>query len=245
TSGNPQDDLGKFRFIRNLHFRNTINEFSLVGIYEWFPNTGLYYKRRRISPYAFGGLAFFHHNPEAKTPVELGAAWIKLKPLRTEGQGGEGNPSSYANFQLAFPVGLGVRFRLNYRIDLSFEIGARYTLFDYLDDVSTNYVDPDELSSDLARIMANRSLENFSAFSGDSRVASLEVLKGQLPQINFTGRDGNTYETINGFGRRGDQRGGKNSNDLYLITAFHLSYLLRVGKTESIRQKPKFRIDFN
>lgn len=246
TAADPSDDLARYRYIRNQHFRNTISELSLVGMYDLLPNSGLYYKRRLISPYVFGGLALFHHDPEAKTPVELGATWIKLKPLATEGQGKPGYSKPYSNFQAAIPFGVGLRFKLNYRLDLSFEFGIRYLFFDFLDDVSGDYPDPDDLDSPIARFMSNRTLENFSAYNGESRQEDLERLLGELNGfLTFQGAQGNLYDTFNGYGRRGDQRGGSTVNDMYLLTGFHLSYLIQVGKTKTIRERPRYRIDFN
>ena len=246
TAADPSDNLARYRYIRNQHFRNTITELSLVGMYDLLPNNGLYYKRRLVSPYAFAGIAVFHHEPEAKTPVDLGATWINLKPLATEGQGKPGYPNPYSNFQVAIPFGLGVRFKLNYRLDLSLEFGLRYLFFDYLDDVSGNYPDPDDLDSPIARLMSNRTLESFSAFNGQSRQEDLERLLGEFNGLlTFQGAQGNFYDTFNGYGRRGDQRGGATVNDMYLLTGFHLSYLIQVGKTKTIRERPRYRIDFN
>ncbi len=246
SAADPNDEVARFRYIRNQHFRNRIIELSVVGIYDLFPNTGLYYKRRAVSPYIFGGIGLIYHDPEAKTPVELGASWIRLKPLGTEGQGQEGYPEPYSNIQPVIPLGGGLRFRLNYRLDFAIEVGVRYTFFDYLDDVSGNYPDPGDLSSDLARIMSNRTLENFSAFSGDSREATLERFLSQNNAfLEFVGSDGNIYQTFNGYGRRGDQRGGAGANDFYLFTGFHLNYLLKVGKPQKVRRRSRYQIDFD
>ncbi|NJO03790.1 MAG: hypothetical protein HC880_20885 [Bacteroidia bacterium] len=125
-SADPQDNSARYRYVRNLHFRNDIKELSAVVSYEWFPNTGLYYRRRLLNPYFIAGVALFHHNPRARLPDSLGTAWINLRDLRTEGQGLPGYPARYSNFQVAIPFGLGLKLRLNYRLDFSFELGLRY-----------------------------------------------------------------------------------------------------------------------
>ncbi len=246
TAADPNDELARYRYIRNLHFRNYIHELSLVGMYDILPNTGLYYKRRFIRPYVFGGIGVIYHSPQAKTPSEFGAAWVSLKNLNTEGQGLEGGPDPYSNIQVQIPFGLGFRFKLTYRMDFSVELGLRYLLFDYLDDVSGSYVDPDLLESDLARRMYNRALEATSAFSGESRQQDLDRLLADLNGLlSFQGVNGNIYQTFNGYGREGEQRGNPNSNDFYLVSGFHLTYLINVGSSRSLKQRPRFLIDFD
>lgn len=66
--------------------------------------------------------------------------WIELKPLGTEGQYLLDDNDEYADpyslTQIAIPFGAGVRYSLTEKLDLRFEIGARLTFTDYLDDVS-------------------------------------------------------------------------------------------------------------
>lgn len=250
TAADPNTASGQYRYLRNLHFRNFITELAVVGIYDIIPSTGLYYKRRFFTPYVFGGIAIFHHNPQARTPVDLGNAWINLRPLRTEGQGVNGNRDPYSPIQIAIPYGLGVKFRMSYRLDVSFEIGLRYTLFDYLDDVSGFYPDPNDLPEGIARVMYTRSLEGRSALNGRDRSVDLAALQNRLGLGTLTlpigGEPPSSVEILNGFGRRGDQRGSSDSNDFYMITGFHISYLIKVGRTKKSTERPrKGRIDFN
>ncbi len=41
---------------------------------------------------------------------------------------------------LVVPIGVGVKYALNERMNLGFEVVYRYTTTDYLDDVSKTYV---------------------------------------------------------------------------------------------------------
>ena len=66
----------------------------------------------RFTPYLFGGLAIFGIT------------------------GNQNKPSEYSNVQGAIPFGLGAKYILNPKWYLSFEVGARKTFFDYLDNVS-------------------------------------------------------------------------------------------------------------
>lgn len=130
------------RYERNLNFRSTL--FEIATTLEIHP---LYLAQRyathpkihRFSPYVMGGLGFFVYNPRTK----LSGEWVDLQPLRTEGQGFAEYPDRkpYKLKQFNFPVGGGVRFKLMSNINLNAECVYRILNTDYLDDVSTNYVE--------------------------------------------------------------------------------------------------------
>ncbi len=67
-----------------------------------------------------------------------------MQPLRTEGQGFPEYPTrkEYKLSSLNIPLGIGVKYFLSDNVNLSFEIIHRKTFTDYIDDVSTTYVDP-------------------------------------------------------------------------------------------------------
>ncbi len=239
TSADPSDESGKYRYVRNLHFRNFITEFSLMGIFDLSPNKGLYYRRKSITPYVFAGIGVAFHSPEARGPGILRNTWIPLRDLGTEGQGLPGYAKKYSLVQPVIPVGLGFKFRLDYRWDIALELGLRYTFTDYLDDVSTVYPDPGDFPDNTSYLLSNRTLEPISAFDGSSRQVELDrFINGVSPVITFIGSDGNPYQTVNGYGRKGEQRGSSEVNDLYLFTGFHVSYLLNVGRPRAPLQKP-------
>ncbi|TAG88946.1 MAG: hypothetical protein EAZ20_07570, partial [Bacteroidetes bacterium] len=238
------DNLERYRYIRNLHFRNTLREFSLTGTYDFLSSKGLFYRRRAFTPYVSAGVGLLFHNPQARTPIDFGAAWIDLKPLNTEGQGKQGYPKSYSLRQLIIPLVLGVKIKYNSKIDICFETGFRFTFTDYLDDVSGNYPNMWDLDSDLAKIMSNRSLEQTAATTGASRVQNLAQLTTQLNgELTYIGDDGRTYKTFNGYGRSTDQRGGAKVNDMYMFTGIKVHYLIGVGKqkTEPVRKRISFQ----
>ena len=232
VSASPNNERHRYRFLRNNHFRNDIKELSLVGTYDILGSGGRYYRRVPFTPYVLAGVAVFHHNPRAKAPEEFGGKWVALQPLGTEGQqsGVEGYAKPYSRIQPAAIFGLGVKWRLSDRVNFSFEVALRYLFFDYLDDVSDRYADAGDLQNDLVRALANRTLESTDAATGRSREPDLTRLTEQVsPRITYTGSDGNTYETLAGYGIRGDKRGEKGNNDIYFITGFRLSYIINVG----------------
>ena len=229
-SADPTDQSDRFRYVRNLQFRNEIKELAVVGEIDLFENLRTFRSRRNIIPYVFAGVAVFHHNPQGKvplvdvnngnTPFPNAGEWVKLKPLKTEG-------NEYKNIQLAIPFGIGVRFKLEERWDLAFEIGYRHLFFDYIDDVSKDYIDLGTLDSDLARAFSDRSREIVAVESGETRQT------GVIPNENIVyTSNGQTYTVIRGYGVEGlnNIRGDRGDSDIYVITGFQLSYILSSGR---------------
>jgi hypothetical protein len=124
---------------RNLSFRSDITEISFQG--EYSPLGYDILAGRITTPYIFVGVGGFLFNPQAA----LKGTWHDLQPLGTEGQGMTGYSAKYKRFSLSVPVGIGLRFSLNRRVNLGFEFGVRRTTTDYLDDVSKNYPDLGQL----------------------------------------------------------------------------------------------------
>jgi hypothetical protein len=124
---------------RNLSFQSQILEANLLGEY-----TFLDLRHNRLSPYVFAGLAVFHFNPY--TFDTLGKK-VFLQPLSTEGEGLPQYPDRkpYSLTQLAIPFGAGIKLRVTNSVVLAYELGFRKLFTDYLDDVSTTYVDENVL----------------------------------------------------------------------------------------------------
>lgn len=124
----------KLRF-RNLSFVSRIVEGNFLLEYTLFDM-----EEKRISPYAFAGVAVYHFDPYAFDSV---GRKVFLQPLSTEGQGLSQYPDRkpYKLTQFAIPFGAGVKFRVGYNTVLAYEVGLRKIFTDYLDDVSTTYVD--------------------------------------------------------------------------------------------------------
>ncbi|HOO09983.1 MAG TPA: DUF6089 family protein [Cyclobacteriaceae bacterium] len=69
-------------------------------------------RRLRFTPYLFAGIAMF------------GISGVQTKP------------AEYSNVQIGIPFGGGMKYVLNPKWYLAFEIGIRKTFFDYLDNIS-------------------------------------------------------------------------------------------------------------
>ncbi|MBR4738740.1 MAG: hypothetical protein IK058_01915 [Bacteroidales bacterium] len=150
--------------MRNLSFRSRIYEGSLVAEFDFRPY-GPGATESMWTPYIFGGMSVFHFSPETQYTAPDGTtSWVALQPLCTEGQGTTAYPARrpYTLTQLAMPFGVGVRWRLGKNVSMTAEYGFRKTWTDYLDDVSTTYVDGDVLRAEvengsLAATLADRS----------------------------------------------------------------------------------------
>lgn len=192
------DSLGKSASLklRNLSFQSGISEFSLVGEYYLFS-----FSETNYSPYVFAGLAIYHFDPYAYDPS---GNKIFLQPLSTEGEGISGYPiqKPYSLTQFAIPFGGGVKFALSDDWRIGIEFGMRKLFTDFLDDISTNYAD----MNDLLNAKGPKAVQ--MAYRGD------EVANG------------NPNYPVKGF-----QRGNSKNKDWYYFTGIHLTYRLGSGNT--------------
>ncbi|MBR1798989.1 MAG: hypothetical protein IJ761_03700 [Bacteroidales bacterium] len=152
--------------LRNLSFRSTLYEASVVGEFSFWPYVNGVGSMQGAF-YIFCGLCVFHHNPQASYEISEGEmTWVDLQPLHTEGQGSVEYPQRkpYLLTQVGVPFGVGFKWQVNKSISLSVEYGIRKTWTDYLDDVSTTYVSTSILNSNstdghTAALLADRSGE--------------------------------------------------------------------------------------
>jgi len=185
---------------RNLSFQSKIYEGNFLLEYNL-----LDLNEHRITPYVFAGGAIYHFNPY--TYDSLGKK-AYLRPLSTEGEGLSQYPNRkpYNLFQFAIPFGGGIKFRISDNITLAYEIGLRKLFTDYLDDVSSTYVDR-------ATLLAAKGPEAVAlAYRGDE-------VKG-----------GATYPAA------GSVRGGSKYKDWYYISGIKLSIALNTDKLSAHRR---------
>lgn len=228
--GMTETDKSIYRNTRNLSFRNDIKELAVVGILDLFKHHRSYISRETFTPYAFGGIAVFHHNPQGKVPDSFGGSeagkWVDLEPLGTEGQYVEdAGVGTYSKIQIAIPLGLGVRYKVSQNFDLAFEIGYRHLFFDHLDDVGGAYIDKNRLGdNELAKVMSDRSGE-FVA-----------------PSVMYNSPYGEPYLVVPGYGHENGNgapniRGNSKDNDIYVVTSLQLTYILDTNRY----RRSKFR----
>lgn len=143
---------------RNLNFVSEIYEAAAILEVNFFKYELGNTDRHFFSPFLFGGLAYFYHNPKASLNGDL----FELQPLGTEGQNTSSNPDDYYKlYQFSVPFGIGIKMNVSKRLGLAFEYGVRKTFTDYLDDVSKKYVNPSVLTSQagsLTQRLSDRSI---------------------------------------------------------------------------------------
>ena len=133
------------RYERNLNFKSKISEISLVAEFHplfMFIDWSLRDRDPPLfSPYIAGGIGFYSINPQAKNSKGQD---VDLQPLHTEGQGLPKYPDAkpYKLSQVCIPIGIGIRYELSSTFNLRAEFLHRTLFTDYLDDVSTRYIDP-------------------------------------------------------------------------------------------------------
>jgi len=132
---------------RNLDFKS--NMWEVYTAMEFFPLQ--YIKRNdeeydpRFRPYVFAGVGLFHFNPKGSLKDQNGnVTWHELQPLHMEGQGFAEYPDrkNYKLTQLNLPYGAGFKYLISGNINAGLELLYRKTFTDYIDDVSTRYIDP-------------------------------------------------------------------------------------------------------
>lgn len=175
------------RYEANLSFKSKISDFQLA--LEIHPLMFINYNEQdppRFSPYTVIGAGYYSFDPQAK----LNGQWYSLQPLRTEGQGFKEYPdhNPYKLSQINITTGIGVKYEINSQFNARLEGNYRFLFTDYLDDVSTTYIDPNLFNSYLP--------VNVAAIA-----QQLYNRKGELKP--------------NGVTNIGDQRGSPTSNDSF------------------------------
>jgi hypothetical protein len=153
--GDDKLTINPARKYRNLSFRNDIYdlESNISWHYYQSDRPSAIYRRTNVyfTGYVFAGVGGFTHNP--KTLYQ--GTYIPLQPIRTENK-------KYSRFGFCVPVGTGFFVTINQRRRahrIGVEINWRYTTTDYLDDISTVYVNPVDLSGSTAIALSDRNPE--------------------------------------------------------------------------------------
>jgi hypothetical protein len=183
----------EFQMRRNLSFNSNIWELMLQGDFNFFRYNPTD-PDQRFTPYVTIGAGVFNFDPYAY----LGGTKYFLRPLGTEGQGSAAYPNRkpYAATAFAFPIGMGVKFALNSKVNFNFEISHRFTTTDYLDDVSTTY-------AGLAAFPAPGGVRSTASYLQDR-----------------------SYETGLPIGTAGSQRGFSGQKDNYVLATVGVTFSL-------------------
>ncbi|MEY3398523.1 MAG: hypothetical protein RL220_1117 [Bacteroidota bacterium] len=214
-----------FRMNRNLNFKSAIYEVDLMAEFQvrLSDKKGHQHKLNRVDATSgpwrirasylsvFGGIGVFNFNPKGN----LNGEWVRLHPLRTEGQGLPNGPEEYKLWQINIPVGLNLMFRMDRQWMFGIEAMHRYTFTDYIDDVSTEYYNPYDIA-----LYNDQGMGDIAAYLSNP---SLGVANGGLSDVVTA---------------PGQQRGDKKDNDGYFYVTFKVDYLI-MNKAKFYQKKTK------
>lgn len=200
-SGEDAESDRPFALQRNLNFTSRVYEISLVGQYHFWKPQNI-----PISLYISGGVAGFRINPYTH---DAGGNKNFLFNLSTEGQGISQYPGRGAHrlYHFSIPFGGGINLVVNRKLSLNLDVGIRKTFTDYIDDVSTSYVD----ATILQQARGAKAVE--LSYRGDE-------LPGGNPQ----------------YPKEGSTRGNPDNKDWYYNTTLSLQYSLFGEQSQSQRR---------
>jgi hypothetical protein len=176
---------------RNLSFYTSVKEaFAALEL------NLLDISKGRFTTYLYGGIALFHFNPWA---YDNNGQKTYLKPLSTEGQGLADFPGQrpYKLTQFSLPFGAGFRLAVTDNIIVGIEFSQRKTFTDYLDDVSSFYVD---------------------------RQTLLDAKGAKAVEMAYRGLSGPNSSA--GYPAHGEQRGTPSEMDWYYFTGLNIEIKL-------------------
>ncbi|MFM2138495.1 MAG: hypothetical protein RJA57_802 [Bacteroidota bacterium] len=182
---------------RNLSFNSRVWELAVQGDFNFFrfmPGDPAF----SFTPYITFGAGIFSYDPYAY----LQGRKVPLRPLGTEGQGS--NP--YSSMALCIPFGGGIKYAINDRINIGFEVLHRFTGTDYLDDISTTYPDASVFS-----------------LNPDGSPSDAQLLYDR------------SYELGPPIGIKGRQRGNSKQKDQFVTAMFHVSFNLQSYRCPSAK----------
>ncbi len=201
------------RYLRNQDVRSYTWEGSLLAEitpFRFNMETGL--ARKRMQPYLLAGVAAFNYRPQTTWKSRNGngggyGQWTDIYDLHLEGDGWQfpGAPKLSERWNLAIPMGVGVRWDLGNNLSLGAEFLYRYTFTDYIDGVSATYLPS----------------EYYAAQLPQDRVGKAIDLADKTWQI--TGKESYNHAA-------GELRGDKSNNDAYSTFSINFFYKINLRR---------------
>lgn len=138
-SADDANSSNSFEQTRNLSFSTQVWDGTAQFEFNFLPYTHGS-RDEFFTPYLFAGLSVFNFDPKA----ELDGETYNLRTLGTEGQfRGE----EYYSIAGGIAYGMGLKLDLSYEWSINIELSARKLFTDYIDDVSGNYPDLEDLEA--------------------------------------------------------------------------------------------------
>ena len=177
--------------IRNLSFFSSVKEAFLELELDVMS-----LDNNRFSPFVSGGVSVFHFNPYT---LDNDGNKTYLQPLGTEGQGLSEYPDRkpYKLYQPALTFGGGLRYAISRNTLVRVQANLRKTFTDYIDDVSSSYVDQNVL------------------------------LAGRGPKAVELAYRGDELPSGSGYPKEGEQRGTPTEMDWYYFAGLSVEIKLK------------------
>jgi hypothetical protein len=186
----------EYQRLRNLSFNTNIYEVAIQGDFNFFqflPQD----PARNFTPYVTLGVGLVNFDPYAY----LEGQKYFLRPLGTEGQTiGYRGRTPYSTTAVVVPFGVGIKYNLTEKVNISFEVAHRFTFTDYLDDVSSTYVGIGRFQS-----------------GPNATLSESQLLQDRSYELT---KDGNPFFV------EGNQRGFSKQKDQYIIAEMGISFNL-------------------
>jgi hypothetical protein len=194
----------RFRKDRNLQFRSSMVEAYVAT--EFYPTVFIeQYEelKGKLRPYGIAGVGMVKFNPKGEYTNSQGVKeWVPLQPLMLEGQGMAEYPTRkpYKLSAMEIPMGFGAKYYIKDNMYVGMEVLHRKTTSDYIDDVSTTYIDANLFDKYLTPAQATMAKQlHYRELSAVSR-----------PQTNVDG----------------EQRGDPKQNDAFFSTIVKFGWRL-------------------
>jgi hypothetical protein len=211
-----------FRKERNLGFKSKFTE--AYAAIEFYPT--VFFEKfdgllGKIRPYGLIGFGMFHYNPQGLYINQStgNSRWVDLKPLRLEGQGMAEYPDrkEYSLTQQEIPMGFGAKFYIRENMYVGLEVLHRLTFTDYIDDVSTTYIDP--------------ALFDIYLTPSQAVIARQMMYRGNL----YDPPNSRPYSTVN------EQRGDPTENDAFFSGILRFGWRLNGANDPNTRARKQMR----
>jgi hypothetical protein len=203
---------------RNLQFRSSILEaYAAAEVYPTIFLEEYDGLQGKLRPYGVIGIGIFKFNPKGEYIDASGnSRWVALQPLHLEGQGMAEYPDR-KNYKLTateIPMGFGAKYYVKENFYIGMEVLHRKTFTDYIDDVSTNYIDANLFDQYLAPAQA--------------QMARQLHYRENFPALN-------TRPSLN------EQRGNPKQNDAFFSTILKMGWRLSDPNSPNSRAARQMR----
>lgn len=128
------------RRYRNLKFTSPVISFGGMVEMNLYKYEAGNIDNFKFAPFIGIGGGGFWFDPRTNDPMT--GEKVRLQPLGTEGQGLPGFNEKYKLFQPQILGSAGIKFNAGPALAMTFEVVYHHTFTDYIDDVSTDFIDP-------------------------------------------------------------------------------------------------------